>query len=189
MGSGELGHSSRSYAGSGELMSSGKASDASIFMSGSLSSTSSMDISTKSSLSSCVTMPNVGKSSLSGKISAECAHMDPKRKSLENQKASKKWDSFGETRKSSPSRGSSDLGEVSDGGESVHSSRSSALSKPHKANDSKWEAIQAVRVKEGALGLNHFRLLKKLGSGDIGSVYLSELRGRSCYFAMKVMDK
>ena len=82
--------------------------------------------------------------------------------------------------------------------------------KPHKANDPRWEAIQALRIKEGSLRLTHFRLLKKLGCGDIGSVYLAELRGmdasetgknkkksdanenknqNQCYFAMKVMDK
>uniref|UniRef100_A0A5B6ZES1 non-specific serine/threonine protein kinase n=1 Tax=Davidia involucrata TaxID=16924 RepID=A0A5B6ZES1_DAVIN len=37
--------------------------------------------------------------------------------------------------------------------------------------------------------MSHFRLLKRLGCGDIGSVYLSELSGTRCYFAMKVMDK
>ncbi|MCO5553267.1 hypothetical protein L7F22_006788 [Adiantum nelumboides] len=189
MASGELGHSSRSYAGSGELTSSGKASDASIIMSGSLSSTSSMDTSTKSSLSSCVTFSYIGKGSAMGKTSVENTQVDFKRKSREDHKAMKKWDSFGETQRSSPSRASMELGEVSDSGESVHSNVSSSLSKPHKANDSKWEAIQTARSKEGALGLNNFRLLKKLGSGDIGSVYLSELRGRNCYFAMKVMDK
>ncbi|KAJ4982205.1 hypothetical protein NE237_033042 [Protea cynaroides] len=77
--------------------------------------------------------------------------------------------------------------DVSD--ESTCSSFSSNISKPHKANDSRWEAIQAVRARDGALGLNHFRLLKRLGCGDIGSVYLSELNGTKCYFAMKVMDK
>ncbi|KAJ9672437.1 hypothetical protein PVL29_025876 [Vitis rotundifolia] len=77
--------------------------------------------------------------------------------------------------------------DVSD--ESTCSSLSSSISKPHKANDSRWEAIQVVRAKDGALGLNHFRLLKRLGCGDIGSVYLSELKGTKCYFAMKVMDK
>ncbi|KAM0918739.1 hypothetical protein ACQ4PT_008645 [Festuca glaucescens] len=66
---------------------------------------------------------------------------------------------------------------------------SSSASKPHKSNDSRWEAIQAVRTKEGSLGLSHFRLLKRLGCGDIGSVYLSELSGTKCYFAMKIMDK
>lgn len=61
--------------------------------------------------------------------------------------------------------------------------------KPHKANDSRWEAIQTVRTRDGVLGLSHFRLLKRLGCGDIGSVYLSELNGTKSYFAMKVMDK
>lgn len=62
--------------------------------------------------------------------------------------------------------------------------------KPHKSsNDVRWESIQAVKKREGELGLNHFRLLKRLGRGDIGSVYLVELKGTCCYFAMKVMDK
>ncbi|KAK4751351.1 hypothetical protein SAY87_004833 [Trapa incisa] len=65
----------------------------------------------------------------------------------------------------------------------------SLASKPHKGNDLKWEAIQCVKRQDKEVGLGHFRLLKKLGSGDIGSVYLSELRGMGCLFAMKVMDK
>ncbi|XP_052168273.1 serine/threonine-protein kinase D6PK-like [Oryza glaberrima] len=77
--------------------------------------------------------------------------------------------------------------DVSD--ESTCSSMCSSASKPHKSNDSRWEAIQMVRTKEGSLGLGHFRLLKRLGCGDIGSVYLSELSGTKCYFAMKIMDK
>ncbi|EXB47700.1 Protein kinase G11A [Morus notabilis] len=64
-------------------------------------------------------------------------------------------------------------------------------SKPHKGNDIRWEAIQCVKGgKDGELGLVDFRLLKKLGCGDIGSVYLAELRGsKGCLFAIKVMDK
>ncbi|KAL9254055.1 Serine/threonine-protein kinase D6PKL2-like protein [Drosera capensis] len=73
--------------------------------------------------------------------------------------------------------------------ESSCSSFSSSVNKPHKANDKRWEAIQAIRGRDGVLGLNHFRLLKRLGCGDIGSVYLSELSGAKCFFAMKVMDK
>lgn len=65
----------------------------------------------------------------------------------------------------------------------------SSTTKPHKSNDSRWEAIQTIRVRDGIIGLSHFRLLKKLGCGDIGSVYLSELSGAKSYFAMKVMDK
>ncbi|XP_023743853.1 serine/threonine-protein kinase D6PKL2 [Lactuca sativa] len=91
-----------------------------------------------------------------------------------------------ESGKSSMCRGSTST-DVSD--ESSCSGLSSSVSKPHKSNDSRWEAIQAVRSKDGVLGLSHFRLLKRLGCGDIGSVYLSELSGTKSYFAMKVMDK
>ncbi|KAK6133042.1 hypothetical protein DH2020_033197 [Rehmannia glutinosa] len=91
-----------------------------------------------------------------------------------------------ESGKSSLCRGSTST-DVSD--ESSCSSLSSTVNKPHKGNDLRWEAIQAVRTKDGTLDLRHFRLLKKLGCGDIGSVYLSELCGTKCYFAMKVMDK
>ncbi|EOA13117.1 hypothetical protein CARUB_v10026139mg [Capsella rubella] len=93
---------------------------------------------------------------------------------------------FMESGKSSICRGSTSS-DVSD--ESSCSSFSSTVNKPHKANDMRWEAIQAVRARDGVLGLSHFKLLKRLGCGDIGSVYLSELSGTKCYFAMKVMDK
>ncbi|XP_019196876.1 PREDICTED: serine/threonine-protein kinase D6PK-like [Ipomoea nil] len=93
---------------------------------------------------------------------------------------------FMESGKSSIYRGSTST-DVSD--DSTCSSLSSSINKPHKANDSRWEAIQAVRARDGVMELRHFRLIKKLGSGDIGSVHLSELCGTKCYFAMKVMDK
>ncbi|GKU97049.1 hypothetical protein SLEP1_g10231 [Rubroshorea leprosula] len=67
--------------------------------------------------------------------------------------------------------------------------RSYCPSKPHRGNDVRWDAIQSVKGKDRDLGLGHFRLLKKLGCGDIGSVYLAELRGMGCLFAIKVMDK
>lgn len=93
---------------------------------------------------------------------------------------------FVESGKTSMCRGSTSSN-VSD--ESTCSSFSSSMNKPHKANDMRWEAIQAVRTKDGLLGLSHFRLLKRLGCGDIGSVHLAELTGTKCYFAMKIMDK
>ncbi|KAL9230733.1 hypothetical protein vseg_006047 [Gypsophila vaccaria] len=61
--------------------------------------------------------------------------------------------------------------------------------KPHKGNDPRWKAILAIRCRDEILGMSHFRLLKRLGCGDIGRVYLSELSGTRCYFAMKAMDK
>jgi protein-serine/threonine kinase len=83
----------------------------------------------------------------------------------------------------------SNVSRASDGSDSNESSCSSlgyGGSKPHKANDKRWEGIQAIRVRDGSLGLSHFKLLKRLGCGDIGSVYLAELRGSHSHFAMKV---
>lgn len=95
-----------------------------------------------------------------------------------------------ESSKSSLSKTSTSSEESDQSNDSLYTSFITALSKPHKANDARWEVIQAAHSKEGPLGLNHFRLMKRLGCGDIGSVYLAELRGsNSCYFAMKVMDK
>ncbi|CAN8245659.1 unnamed protein product [Cochlearia groenlandica] len=93
---------------------------------------------------------------------------------------------FMDSGKSSICRGSTST-DISD--DTSCSSFSSTVNKPHKANDLSWEAIQAVKARDANLGMSHFRLLKRLGCGDIGSVYLSELSGTSCYFAMKVMDK
>lgn len=91
-----------------------------------------------------------------------------------------------ESAKTSMSRASDSSG-VSD--DSSWSHITGGANKPHKGNDPRWKAIHAVRTRDGVLGMSHFRLLKRLGCGDIGTVYLSELSGTRCYFAMKVMDK
>lgn len=67
-------------------------------------------------------------------------------------------------------------------------SRSSCGNRPHMSKDFRWEAIRHVRMQDGILSLRHFNLLKKLGCGDIGTVYLAELIGTNCLFAIKVMD-
>ncbi|KAK6934772.1 Protein kinase domain [Dillenia turbinata] len=61
--------------------------------------------------------------------------------------------------------------------------------RPHTGGDFRWDAINKASANNSSLGLGNFRLLKRLGYGDIGSVYLVELRGTNAYFAMKVMDK
>ncbi|KAL2240559.1 protein kinase PVPK-1 [Sesamum indicum] len=120
---------------------------------------------TNTEVSECAS--SVGKSGESGEVSNSC--------------------DFIESRKTSIYRGSTGS-DVSD--ESSSSSFSSALYKPHKSNDVRWEAIQAVRSRNnGALELKNFRIFKRLGCGDIGSVHLAELIGTRTYFAMKVMDK
>ncbi|KAK8464335.1 hypothetical protein PHAVU_011G180600 [Phaseolus vulgaris] len=60
--------------------------------------------------------------------------------------------------------------------------------KPHTRGDVRWDAINMV-AKGNDLNLSHFRLLKRVGYGDIGSVYLVELKESKAFFAMKVMDK
>ncbi|KAL2953665.1 hypothetical protein AAZX31_19G178000 [Glycine max] len=67
-------------------------------------------------------------------------------------------------------------------------SGSSRSTRPHMSKDVRWAAIRHAQVQHGVLGLRHFNLLKKLGCGDIGTVYLAELIGTSCLFAIKVMD-
>ncbi|XP_073006021.1 protein kinase PINOID 2-like [Typha latifolia] len=64
--------------------------------------------------------------------------------------------------------------------------------KPHKSNQPEWRAMQALRAAtSGRVGLDHFRLLRRLGSGDLGHVYLCQLRGAGMpqLYAMKVVDK
>ncbi|CAK7336680.1 unnamed protein product [Dovyalis caffra] len=71
---------------------------------------------------------------------------------------------------------------------------STAHEKPHKANQAAWQAIKQLRRVTGRVGLDHFRLLRRLGSGDIGNVYLCQIRNPAvglpqCFYAMKVVDK
>ncbi|KAK6142993.1 hypothetical protein DH2020_023341 [Rehmannia glutinosa] len=91
-----------------------------------------------------------------------------------------------ESTKTSLSRASDSSG-ISD--DSNWSNLTGSANKPHKGNDPRWNAILAIRARDGILGMSHFKLLRRLGCGDIGSVYLSELSATRCFFAMKVMDK
>lgn len=79
--------------------------------------------------------------------------------------------------------------DVSD--ESSSSGFSSAAHKPHRANnDKRWIAIQEVRSRVGSsLEAKDFKLIRPLGGGDIGTVYLAELIGTGATFAVKVMVK
>ncbi|CAK8542611.1 unnamed protein product [Lathyrus sativus] len=106
-------------------------------------------------------------------------------KNCDSIKGSVRGDSL-ESAKTSASRASDSSG-LSD--DSNWSNITTSANKPHKGNDPRWKAILAVRTRDRILGMSHFKLLRRLGCGDIGSVYLSELSATRCYFAMKVMDK
>ncbi|KAJ4900995.1 Serine/threonine-protein kinase D6PKL3 [Raphanus sativus] len=71
------------------------------------------------------------------------------------------------------------------------SSNGAGYNKPHRANnDKRWVAIQEVRSRVGSsLEAKDFKLVKRLGGGDIGTVYLAELIGTGETFAVKVMEK
>lgn len=66
--------------------------------------------------------------------------------------------------------------------------------KPHRSSDSSWQAIKSATFRRkktgGGLGFRDFSLVRQIGSGDIGKVYLCRLRSdESCYYAMKVVNK
>ncbi|XP_038970496.1 protein kinase PINOID [Phoenix dactylifera] len=71
-------------------------------------------------------------------------------------------------------------------------------SKPHRSSDPAWAAIRSRRGGglPSRLGPRDFKLVRRIGSGDIGTVYLCRLREeRQCpeaspvCYAMKVVDK
>jgi hypothetical protein len=72
--------------------------------------------------------------------------------------------------------------------EDSYGSFSANGSRPHMSKDVRWGAIRCMAIQQGSLGLKNFKLLKQLGCGDIGTVYLAELVGSDCMFALKVMD-
>lgn len=77
---------------------------------------------------------------------------------------------------------------------SATESSMSSSHKPHKANQAAWEAMRRLRSTKGRVGLDHFRLLRRLGSGDLGNVYLCQIRNPmvglpQCFYAMKVVDR
>ncbi|KAH0456823.1 hypothetical protein IEQ34_014730 [Dendrobium chrysotoxum] len=155
--------------------------DASLPPSGNVSPHSSIDstgvVTAMSVVNSCTSTYRSEGITSDGMLSVE--------RNCESTKASVRGDSL-ESEKTSMSRASDSSG-LSD--DSNWSNITGSANKPHKGNDPRWKAILAVRSRDGILGMSHFRLLKRLGCGDIGSVYLSELSGTRCYFAMKVMDK
>ncbi|KAL9232507.1 hypothetical protein vseg_007615 [Gypsophila vaccaria] len=65
-------------------------------------------------------------------------------------------------------------------------------SRPHRRWDPQWSAIRAASnlSPDGRLHLRHLKLIRLLGAGDLGRVFLCRIRDcPDSYFALKVVDK
>nr|GEV14852.1 serine/threonine-protein kinase D6PKL1-like [Tanacetum cinerariifolium] len=60
--------------------------------------------------------------------------------------------------------------------------------RPHMSKDARWEAIHCAQKQHRSLNIRNFKLIKKIGGGDIGTVYVAELIGSDCFFALKILD-
>ncbi|XP_040385673.1 protein kinase PINOID-like [Oryza brachyantha] len=73
--------------------------------------------------------------------------------------------------------------------------RDSVVCRPHRSGDVAWAAIRAASTTSAEpLGARDFKLVRRIGGGDIGTVYLCRLRsssaeGSPCLYAMKVVDR
>ncbi|KAL2930675.1 Protein kinase PINOID [Bienertia sinuspersici] len=64
--------------------------------------------------------------------------------------------------------------------------------KPHRCSESAFEAIASVKSEgKRSLSFSDFRLIRRVGSGDISTVYLCRLRSdeSAADYAMKVVDR
>lgn len=75
--------------------------------------------------------------------------------------------------------------------------------RPHGASQPGWRAIKNLYAKHGEVRLDHFHLLRRLGAGDVGSVFLCDVKQPAVaakkhddvkfdgcyYYAMKVVDR
>lgn len=67
---------------------------------------------------------------------------------------------------------------------------SAAAGGAHRRADPLWSAVDAASAIDGGLQLGHLRLLRRLGSGNLGMVFHCQLKGfDGADFALKVVDR
>ncbi|KAL2329386.1 hypothetical protein Fmac_022813 [Flemingia macrophylla] len=72
--------------------------------------------------------------------------------------------------------------------ESTLSGPNCSRHRPHMSKHTRWEAVRVIVQQHGNLSSRNFKLLKRLGRGDIGTVYLAQLIGTYSLFALKVVE-
>ncbi|KAF3781767.1 Serine/threonine-protein kinase [Nymphaea thermarum] len=60
----------------------------------------------------------------------------------------------------------------------------------HRCDDPLWSPIQSIRFQDGGVDIRHLNLIRELGSGDVGRVFLCNLKGFDrAKYALKVIDR
>ncbi|XP_057954879.1 serine/threonine-protein kinase D6PKL1-like [Malania oleifera] len=132
-------------------------------------------------VNSSVLVPSASKQG----FSSNCCNRTRSVVTKADERSSREKGEFSQSSKSSIGDYSSSTS-ISEDSNLSGSSRSG--NRPHMSKDLRWEAIRHVQKQHGSLSMRNFKLLKRIGCGDIGTVYLAELTSTSCLFALKVMD-
>ncbi|CAN8259377.1 unnamed protein product [Cochlearia groenlandica] len=71
------------------------------------------------------------------------------------------------------------------------SSTTSSSTVNHRRQDPHWSSIQSAKLlsSDGNIHLRHLKLIRHLGTGNLGRVFLCNLRDSSAKFALKVIDR
>ncbi|KAJ4893605.1 Serine/threonine-protein kinase WAG2 [Raphanus sativus] len=73
----------------------------------------------------------------------------------------------------------------------VTTSSTSSSTINHRRQDPHWSAIKSAKLlsSDGNIHLRHLKLIRHLGTGNLGRVFLCNLRDSSARFALKVIDR
>ncbi|KAL1207313.1 Serine/threonine-protein kinase WAG2 [Cardamine amara subsp. amara] len=73
----------------------------------------------------------------------------------------------------------------------VTTSFTSSSTVNHRRHDPQWSAIKSAKLlsSDGNIHLRHLKLIRHLGTGNLGRVFLCNLRDSSARFALKVIDR
>ncbi|EOA30450.1 hypothetical protein CARUB_v10013575mg [Capsella rubella] len=73
----------------------------------------------------------------------------------------------------------------------VTTSSASSSTVNHRRHDPHWSAIKSAKLlsSDGNIHLRHLKLIRHLGTGNLGRVFLCNLRDSSARFALKVIDR